>query len=137
MWDKAKSYGLYNVPVPIYFTVQPGGAKIVESYKKARLIYPNYQNHVLGTHMNFWHYEPEGQGWEVYGQGSVVALADATETSQTQPNTRMSRLGILRSVVRLPRMPSSILDARMMGPDCTTIGRAITTPACSGLLPKT
>jgi RHS repeat-associated protein len=65
-----------NTEVPIYFTIQPGGA-YVHVYgnavvKGARLVYPNYTHEAPGTRMDFWHYDPEGpRGWEVYGQGSV------------------------------------------------------------------
>ena len=61
-----------NVPVPIYFTIQPGSAELLNN-AKARLIYPNYHNEVPGARFNFWQYEPEEHGWEVYGQGSVSA----------------------------------------------------------------
>ena len=64
-----------GVDVPIYFTVQPGGAYI-HSYNSsgpngARLIYPNYKNRPAGTRFDFWHYDPEELGWHVYGQGAV------------------------------------------------------------------
>src|SRR5581483_4402668 len=61
-----------NVPVPIYFTVQPGSAKLLNN-AKARIIYPNYHNEVPGARFDFWRYEPDGAGWEIYGQGSVSA----------------------------------------------------------------
>ncbi len=59
-----------NVPVPIYFTVQPGSAELLNG-AKARIVYPNYHHEVLGTRFNFWRYEPEGDGWEIYGHGGV------------------------------------------------------------------
>ncbi len=59
-----------NVPVPIYFTVQPGSAELLDG-AKARIVYPNYHHEVLGARFNFWRYEPDGDGWEIYGQGSV------------------------------------------------------------------
>jgi hypothetical protein len=67
-----------GVDVPIYFTIQPGGAYVEASgtsgYSRgARLIYPNYKGRAAGTAMEFWHYEPEaGRGWYVYGRGAVT-----------------------------------------------------------------
>jgi RHS repeat-associated protein len=63
--------------VPIYFTVQPGGAYVhvygKSSVKGARLVYPNYTSQKPGTVMDFWHYDPEEKGWHVYGKGAVNA----------------------------------------------------------------
>jgi RHS repeat-associated protein len=65
-----------GVHVPVYFTVQPGGA-YVRAYGStgsgARLIYPNYRNAPPGTRADFWHYDPEDRGWHVYGKGTVDA----------------------------------------------------------------
>ncbi len=60
--------------VPIYFTIQPGGSRIYVygSYTQgARLHYPNYMSLPAGTRADFWHYEPEGRGWFIYGGGAV------------------------------------------------------------------
>jgi len=66
-----------NIYVPIYFTIQPGGAYVYNaswySPGGARLIYPNYRHEEPGTRGNFWHYDPEGRGWYVYGEGKVAA----------------------------------------------------------------
>jgi RHS repeat-associated protein len=65
-----------GVSVPVYFTIQPGGAYVaVKSYgngrKGAWLVYPNYHNDPIGTEAKFWHYDPEEKGWYVYGMGKV------------------------------------------------------------------
>jgi RHS repeat-associated protein len=71
-----------NVYVPIYFTIQPGGATVEvvddgDDYGShpygARLYYPNYRKEAPGMRANFWHYDPENKGWYVYGQGTVTA----------------------------------------------------------------
>lgn len=68
-----------GVDVPIYFTVQPGGAYVAVAgsggYQRgARLVYPNYRQRPPGAPAEFWHYEPEdGRGWYVYGRGAVTA----------------------------------------------------------------
>jgi RHS repeat-associated protein len=62
-----------NVDVPIFFTVQPGGAYVyAPAHRPARLIYPNYRRAPAGFEMSFWHYEPKQRGWFVYGAGAVA-----------------------------------------------------------------
>ncbi len=66
-----------NVPVPIYFTIQPGGSFVevggsrYTNGKGAQLIYPNAHRAPAGTPFNFWDYDPEGRGWYTYGSGHV------------------------------------------------------------------
>lgn len=65
-----------GVQVPIYFTVQPGGAYLtVADYKNgqkgARLIYPNGFNLKPGTLFDFWNYDADAKGWYIYGSGKV------------------------------------------------------------------
>ncbi|MGN9912562.1 RHS repeat-associated core domain-containing protein [Phytohabitans sp. LJ34] len=55
--------------VPIYFTVQPGGGYLFPA--GAQVVYPNYTGESPGTRMDFWSYDPEGQGWHIYGRGTV------------------------------------------------------------------
>jgi RHS repeat-associated protein len=65
--------------VPIYFTIQPGGAYVhvygKSGVKGARLVYPNYTGQKPGALMDFWRYDPEEDGWGVYGKGTVDAAA--------------------------------------------------------------
>jgi hypothetical protein len=65
-----------GVRVPIYFTVQPGGAyiKVLNAGNGpagARLIYPNTFNFKPGTPFNFWNYDADVKGWFIYGNGTV------------------------------------------------------------------
>jgi RHS repeat-associated protein len=65
-----------GVQVPIYFTIQPGGAYISVGYTKdgvkgARLIYPNAFNLRPGTPFDFWNYSADDKGWYIYGSGHV------------------------------------------------------------------
>jgi hypothetical protein len=39
----------------------------------ARLVYPNYTGQKPGALMDFWRYDPEQDGWGVYGKGTVDA----------------------------------------------------------------
>jgi RHS repeat-associated protein len=57
------------VTVPVYFTVQPGGATLS---KGARFIYPNWGKLAPGERVDFWNYDPEDRGWYVYGRGTVT-----------------------------------------------------------------
>jgi RHS repeat-associated protein len=56
------------VPVPTYFTVQPGRAYL---NKGAQIIYPNWGHLHPGQRVDFWNYDPADKGWYVYGKGSV------------------------------------------------------------------
>jgi RHS repeat-associated protein len=62
-----------GVQVPIYFTIQPGGAyiKIADSAAGARLIYPNDFKFAPGTLFEFWNYDADAKGWYIYGRGAV------------------------------------------------------------------
>jgi RHS repeat-associated protein len=67
-------FPLPNVPVPFYFTIQPGGAFVHvngNAPQGARLIYPNGAHAPAGARFDFWNYEPAQKGWYVYGHGSV------------------------------------------------------------------
>ena len=59
----------FFVEVPVYFTVQPGRAYLS---KGAQIIYPNYTHLPAGARVAFWNYDASGQGWYVYGHGSVT-----------------------------------------------------------------
>jgi RHS repeat-associated protein len=64
-----------GVGVPIYFTIQPGGAFIDMPAgtwaKGAQLYYPNWHKAKPGTPFDFWNYDPLAKGWYVYGEGKV------------------------------------------------------------------
>ncbi|WP_370943269.1 RHS repeat-associated core domain-containing protein [Amycolatopsis sp. cg5] len=62
-----------NGIVPVYFTVQPGGATIFP--QGARVVYPNYTKLPAGSFVDFWNYDPQDKGWYVYGHGKVSADA--------------------------------------------------------------
>jgi YD repeat-containing protein len=68
-------FPLPNVQVPIYFTIQPGGAWLTTingGAQGAQLYYPNTYHQKLGTVYQFWNYNPDGQGWYIYGLGRVA-----------------------------------------------------------------
>ncbi len=76
-----------NVDVPVYFTVQPGGA-YVHSYGSggsgAWLVYPNYgRTSEPGQVLQFFHYDPEEKDWYVYGVGTVTADGNQVVPSAT------------------------------------------------------
>ena len=64
-----------GVPVPIYFTIQPGVSyiKVMNSTgpKGARLFYPNAHMYPPRTPFQFWNYDAGQKGWFIYGQGHV------------------------------------------------------------------
>jgi RHS repeat-associated protein len=57
-----------GVTVPLYFTIQPGGAYLS---KAAELVYPNYTHLPAGQRVPFWNYDPDKKGWFIYGHGTV------------------------------------------------------------------
>ena len=59
-----------GIHVPVFFTIQPGGSRVIPP--RAQLVYPNFTNSLPGTRIDFWNYDPEGKGWYVYGQGTVL-----------------------------------------------------------------
>jgi RHS repeat-associated protein len=66
-----------GLKVPVYFTVQPGGAILTtldtKASQGARLIYPNFTQQAPGARADFWNYDPRQRGWFVYGSGTVSA----------------------------------------------------------------
>jgi YD repeat-containing protein len=76
-----------NVEVPVYFTVQPGGAYVHTSGpgpKGAWLVYPNYTHLEPRQRVQFFHYDPDVNDWYVYGLGT----ANATQVVP-DPTTRI------------------------------------------------
>jgi YD repeat-containing protein len=62
------------VRVPVFFTIQPGGAYLAVNggpYKGARLSYPNSDHQDAGIPFAFWNYNADQNGWYVYGNGHV------------------------------------------------------------------
>ncbi|PYX74082.1 MAG: Rhs family protein, partial [Acidobacteria bacterium] len=74
-----------DVLVPLYFTIQPGGAYIQVANENgpqgARLYYPNTYHYPAGAVFNFYNYNADDKGWYVYGQGRV-----SSDRSQVIPN---------------------------------------------------
>jgi RHS repeat-associated protein len=68
-----------SLDVPVYFTIQPGGAVMQSVTGKpspgARLFYPNFKDEVPGARGAFWNYDPEDREWFIYGQGTISADA--------------------------------------------------------------
>jgi RHS repeat-associated protein len=60
-----------DTPIPLYFTIQPGGATITGT--GVQLVYPNWGDQRPGTRMTFWSYGERWDGWWVYGHGTVSA----------------------------------------------------------------
>ena len=76
-----------NVDVPVYFTIQPGGAYVStggRGPKGAWLVYPNPRpSGIPGQRIQFFHYDPDLKDWYVYGPGRISrdgqqGLPDAT-----------------------------------------------------------
>jgi RHS repeat-associated protein len=94
-------FPLPNVPVPVYFTIQPGGAHLEDVANTgsigARLIYPNFTSSPPGARMDFWNYDSHDRGWYVYGQGSVSA-----DGRQTIPDPGVAIYEFTGAMIGLP-----------------------------------
>lgn len=71
-------FPLPNVNMPVFFTVQPGLSYVHVggpggANRGARLFYPNVISAPSGAIFDLWHYDADGVGWFVYGQGRVEA----------------------------------------------------------------
>ena len=66
-----------GVRFPVYFTLQPGGARLEGSASAVargmRLVFPNASRQRPGTRIDFWSYDSKQVGWFRYGQGTVGA----------------------------------------------------------------
>lgn len=87
--------------VPVYFTLQPGGAHLegvdAASAQGARVIYPNYHHDSPGSELDFWNYDPVEKGWYVYGQGKIAANGE-----QIVPNPGVAIYELTGAMVSLP-----------------------------------
>ena len=75
-----------SIQVPVYFTIQPGGAYVRSAGsgpKGAWLVYPNYRHDMAGQRIQFYQYDPAAKGWYVYGLGTVTA-----DGSQVKPDPK-------------------------------------------------
>jgi hypothetical protein len=95
-------FPLPKVPVPVYFTIQPGGAHLEDvggtGAIGARLIYPNFSGGAPGARMEFWNYDSRDRGWYVYGQGTV-----SPDGRQTIPDPGVAIYEFTGAMIGVPR----------------------------------
>ncbi|MGA9722039.1 MAG: RHS repeat-associated core domain-containing protein [Candidatus Binatus sp.] len=99
-----------GVQVPIYFTIQPGGAQLWSSPGKwalAQLYYPNPGHFGAGTQFDFWNYNPSGSGWYVYGKGTVNQAG-----SEVVPNPGVGIWTFSGAMVGSPGEPPTTGDSQ-------------------------
>jgi RHS repeat-associated protein len=75
------------VGVPVFYTLQPGGAVLQGVDGKPRaatLKYPNYTSFGPGESMQLFDYDPQGRGWYVYSQAKVSST-DPTTIAAAEP----------------------------------------------------
>ncbi|MFN9726216.1 RHS repeat-associated core domain-containing protein [Acidovorax sp.] len=75
------------VGVPVFYTLQPGGAVLQGVDGKPRaatLKYPNYTSFGPGEPMQLFDYDPQGRGWYVYSQAKVSST-DPTTIAAAEP----------------------------------------------------
>jgi len=91
-----------GVQVPIYFTIQPGGAYLYTAsgdWQGARLLYPDPTHQPPGTRFDFWNYSTKNLDWYVYGHGSVSA-----DGSQVIPDPGVEVYGFTGAMVGAPSL---------------------------------
>jgi RHS repeat-associated protein len=68
-------FPLPGLNIPVFFTVQPGGAWIqsvdVQAQKGAQIYYPNYHKSLPKSRASFYDYDPFARDWFIYGQGQT------------------------------------------------------------------
>lgn len=63
-----------NANIPTFFVIQPGAACLYDAkggIGTARLVFPNFDKELPKARATLWRYEPDGNGWAPYGQGTV------------------------------------------------------------------
>ncbi|MGY3149342.1 hypothetical protein ACVWYQ_006341 [Bradyrhizobium sp. USDA 3397] len=63
-----------NANIPTFFIIQPGAACLYDAkggIGTARLVFPNFDKELPKARATLWRYEPDGNGWAPYGQGTV------------------------------------------------------------------
>ena len=99
-----------GVQVPIYFTIQPGGAYLDTSAgagaKGATLYYPNLRHSLPGTQFDFWNYDANKKGWYIYGEGTV-----SSDGKSIVPNPGVEIYEFTGAMVANPSYAPSIAPA--------------------------
>ncbi|MFC4853959.1 DNRLRE domain-containing protein [Actinophytocola glycyrrhizae] len=98
--------------VPVYFTVQPGGGYLFP--EGATIIYPNYTKEPPGTRTQFWNYDPDRQGWHIYGYGTV-----SRDGKQIVPDKDVKFYRLTGAMTAVPGMNPA---ARAPRPNGTRVG---------------
>jgi YD repeat-containing protein len=108
-----------GVEVPIYFTIQPGGAYLYTASGErqgARLIYPNSVGQPPGARFDFWNYGLQNLDWYIYGHGTV-----SPDGKQVMPDPGVQIYGFTGAMVGGPSLapPSPNPPAP---PNCCLLG---------------
>lgn len=128
-------FPLPNVGVPVYFTIQPGGATLTsvsgQALQGARLIYPNFNGLAPGSRVDFWNYDARGKGWYVYGQGTI-----SKDGKQAVPDAGVKIYEFTGAMISLPgNAPSDGPPPGGCG-DNGTVGPSATCPVNKPPAPK-
>lgn len=103
---------------PVYFTVQPAGVFVDNTATGTaagiRVIYPNYLNAASGTRVTFWNYDPTGEGWQVYGQGTV-----SQDGRQVVPDEDVVQRNLMAFGYGLENSGNAPADGPPPGGNCT------------------
>jgi RHS repeat-associated protein len=104
---------------PVYFTVQPAGVFVDSAATGTaggiRVVYPNYIGAAPGTRVTFWNYDPKGEGWQVYGQGTV-----SQDGKQVVPDPDVVQRDLMAFGYALENTGNDPANAPPPGGNCTS-----------------
>jgi RHS repeat-associated protein len=92
--------------MPVYFTIQPGGATIIGAdgtWLGAQVWYPNATHALPGARAAFSHYDPDRGVWEHYGEGVVTA-----DGGQVKPDPGTRLYEFTASSLPFPTTPAGL-----------------------------
>jgi len=122
----------FPVPMgfPVYFAISPAGVFVdnsgSEGVRGIRVIYPNYVNAPPGTRVVFWNYDPYGEGWQVYGHGSVSA-----DGKSVVPDAGVQQQTLMAFGWGLENPDTILPTGQPPATPCRAAIQSIAAPACS------
>ena len=99
-------FPLPGFDVPVYFTIQPGGARLQSTSGAdagARLFYPNTMAELGGARASFWNYDPYEKNWYIYGVGAI-----GLDRKQVIPNPEVEIYGFTGAMINSGITPPAI-----------------------------
>lgn len=134
MGDLVRVTDFPDVNPPACFTIQPGAGYVSGPNGGARIVYPNRFASPPNAGHSFWHYDPGGAGWYVYGLGHVTA-----DGAQIVPDAGVSVYEFTGAMVGAgpPRKPPGPPPCDPVWQDCVSRGDPVALATGQFVLTKT